>query len=93
MRETAQIEVNLGGDGEQELPSHDMLIQHTPPQATMKARMDQASLQQFGMSQGDRSELGLSNASSIGLPGIGTLRAGINLQGQAQMNQSRQVAE
>ena len=33
----------------------------------------------FGATQSDRSELGMSNASSQGLPGMGTLRAGIAL--------------
>ncbi len=41
LRETTQIQVDLGmGAGDRELPSQEQLIQHTPPQGTMKARMD-----------------------------------------------------
>ena len=39
LKDTAQIHVDLNFD-EQELPSHEQLIQNTPPQGTIKARMD-----------------------------------------------------
>ena len=39
-------------------------------------------MNQFDNTQGTRSDLGMSNASSIGLPGMGTLRQGINIPGQ-----------
>lgn len=69
------------GQEDRELPSHELLIQHTPPvnQGTMKARMDVQSMQQFANTQSDRSDLGMSNATSVGLPGIGTLKASIAL--------------
>ena len=81
LRATAQIEVNLGGnDEETELPSHEQLEWHTPKQEAMKPRMDISNAHSsFSDSRTDRSDLGMSNASSIGLPGLGTLRAGINL--------------
>ena len=47
----------------------------------MKARMDEHSMHQFAATQSDRSDLGMSNASSMGLPGVNTLRGGINLPG------------
>lgn len=72
------------GGGDRELPSHEQLIQHTPNQGTMKARMDVQSMQQFANTQSDRSDLGMSNATSVGLPGIGTLKAGIALNPGAQ---------
>jgi len=88
LRATAQIEVNLGGnDEEQELPSQEQWIERTPPQLNNKARMD-VSNNSFSDSRSDRSDLGMSNASSIGLPGLGTLRAGINLPHQGPYNQS-----
>ena len=43
----------------------------------MKARMDVHSMQQFANTQSDRSDLGMSTATSVGLPGIGTIKAGI----------------
>ena len=43
----------------------------------MKARMDVNSMLQFDTTQSDRSDLGMSNATSVGLPGVGTLKAGI----------------
>ena len=33
----------------------------------------------FEATQSDRSELGMSNATSSGLPGLGTIRAGIEI--------------
>lgn len=82
MRDTAQISVDLNsGFEEQELPSQEQLIQHTPNQGTLKARMDVLSMNKFDTTQSDRSDLGMSNASSIGLPGMGTLRQGIALAG------------
>jgi len=41
LRDTAEITIDLNGASEdQELPSQEILIQHTPNQGTMKARMD-----------------------------------------------------
>ena len=55
--------------------------------------MDVSSLKKFDTTQSDRSDLGMSNASSVGLglsnvsdvdlPGMGTLRQGIALRGPA----------
>ena len=84
----------MGNSGEQELPSHEQLIQHTPNQGTMKARMDVHSMEQFANTQSDRSELGMSGATSVGLPGMGTLKAGIAFNNPAAaQQQARQNAE
>ena len=53
-----------------------------PPQATniMKARSGgEIGNNNFAATQSDRSELEMSNAMSSGLPGLGTLRAGITI--------------
>ena len=77
-----ELFVDFGmGSGDQELPSETNMIQHTPQheQGTMKARMDNQSMQKFSTTQSDRSDLGMSNASSVGMPGLGTIGAGINI--------------
>ena len=53
----------------------------SPPQATniMKARSGEIGNNNFAATQSDRSELDMSNAMSSGLPGLGTLRAGITI--------------
>ena len=94
LRATAQIQVDLSsGLGEQELPSQERLIQQTPPQGTMKARIDMQSMQKFATTQSDRSDLGMSNASSVGLPGEATLRAGIALGGTKQQAPPNRVSK
>lgn len=46
---------------------------------------------QFAQTHSDRSELGMSNASSVGLPGMGTLKAGIAFADPLQRAQFEQL--
>lgn len=64
------------------------MIHHTPPQGTMKARMDLQSMAQFATTQSDRSDLGMSNATSVGMPGVNTIRQGIAIGAQPAPNQA-----
>ena len=49
-------------------------------------------MNQFANTQDTRSDLGMSNASSIGLPGMGTLKQGINLPGGPTPAQLRELS-
>jgi len=55
--------------------------------------MDVSASNKFATTQSDRSELGMSNASSIGLPGIGTLRAGINIASPTPNSRQQTTAQ
>ena len=54
----------------------------------MKARMDLQSMAQFANTQSDRSDLGMSNATSVGMPGVNTIRQGIAIGAQPAPNQA-----